>query len=56
MQCTRDTILSGSDYSSALGQAITFGTLQTAPKVRIEEIQRDLFNMFTTLKGLLRVL
>lgn len=43
------------DYASALGQPIQFGTLQTAPKVRVEKIQHDLFLMFATIKGILNV-
>ena len=39
------------DYSSTLGQKIKFGELQTAPKVRVDQIQYDLFGMFQTLKA-----
>ena len=44
------------DYESAIGQAVKFGVLQIAPRVRIEEIQRDLFNCFSRLKEMYRVL
>ena len=37
------------DYASALGQELRFGELQTAPKVRVDQIQTDLFNAFKTL-------
>ncbi len=40
------------DYSSTLGQPITFGKLQTAPRERVDAMQWELFNMFQTLKGL----
>jgi hypothetical protein len=39
-----------SDYGSSLGQRVEFGTLQTAPKVRVDQMQHDLFEAFITLR------
>ena len=41
------------DYASAIDQPIEFGTLQSAPRGRIDQIQSDLFEMFQNLKELL---
>ena len=40
------------DYASALGQPMEFGKLQTAPKVRVDQIQYDLFTSFQWLRGI----
>jgi hypothetical protein len=40
------------DYASSLGQEIIFGSLQFAPKVRVDQMQYDLFEMFSELGDL----
>lgn len=37
------------DHGTALGQKLEFGVLQTAPKLRVDQIQYDLFNAFRSL-------
>lgn len=44
------------DYASALEQPIEFGTLQWAPKDRIQTMQYELFDMITELKRICDVL
>jgi len=39
------------DYGSSIGQPVEFGVLQEAPRLRVEQIQYELFDMFTSLAG-----
>jgi hypothetical protein len=40
------------DYGSSIAQQIVFGSLQFAPKVRVDQMQYDLFEMFQKLRGM----
>ena len=43
------------DYSSVLDKPIEFGILMVANRERVESVQQSLFDMMTTLQGIVRV-